>query len=35
MKDEEKRNEMAVAAKDLATPDASKNIAQNIIEMIG
>ncbi len=34
MKNEEKRNEMAAAAKDLATPDAAKNIAQKITEMI-
>jgi UDP-N-acetylglucosamine--N-acetylmuramyl-(pentapeptide) pyrophosphoryl-undecaprenol N-acetylglucosamine transferase len=32
MKDEKARNEMAAAAKDLATPDAAKNIAERIIE---
>ena len=35
MKDEEKRNEMAASAKDLATPDAAKNIAQKIMDLIG
>jgi len=34
MKDEEKRNEMAAAAKDRATPDAAKNIAQKLIAII-
>jgi UDP-N-acetylglucosamine--N-acetylmuramyl-(pentapeptide) pyrophosphoryl-undecaprenol N-acetylglucosamine transferase len=34
MKDEKKRNEMAAAARDLATPDAAKNIAEKLIEMI-